>query len=408
MIIISTNNMKKIGAFLFLFFLLNNKLYAYDYQDKITNLQKQIDELKLKIYNQETKQTNLSNFIDGLKFSGRLHVNSSWYDADKSLSKLYKDKTEIKRAKFGFTKAIDNFEIKMDVNFDRDNTYLSDAYLKYNFNVNNSIKFGQITPPTFMEKEKSSNNMATIDSSIYSANGWFDSYIIGLNYVFIEENMGLTTGIFTKGSSNSNRTDNSSNYNILIRNYYTPIRNKDFILHIGYNFSYQDYTNNLNVNKQYIKNRYYYDLELAFQYKFININSEFVKLYYKYDDIRFDGNKFNFDGLMTELVINFTGESRKYNKSGYFGGIDVKHPLSKGGFGSFQGVFSYSIANGKDISGGYLNNIGSGYNYIFGINWIPENYFRILFNYSINSITKRDYTNAGKYNAFKIEARMYF
>ena len=36
MIIISTNNMKKIGAFLFLFFLLNNKLYAYDYQDKIT------------------------------------------------------------------------------------------------------------------------------------------------------------------------------------------------------------------------------------------------------------------------------------------------------------------------------------------------------------------------------------
>ena len=63
----------------------------YKYQDKIKNLQKQIDELKLKIYNQETKQTNLSNFIDGLKFSGRLHVNSSWYDADKSLTKLYKE-----------------------------------------------------------------------------------------------------------------------------------------------------------------------------------------------------------------------------------------------------------------------------------------------------------------------------
>ena len=67
--------MKKIGAFLF--FLLNNKLYAYDYQDKIKNLQKQIDELKLKMYNQETKQTNLSNFINALKFNGKLHVNSS-------------------------------------------------------------------------------------------------------------------------------------------------------------------------------------------------------------------------------------------------------------------------------------------------------------------------------------------
>lgn len=398
----------------FLFLLLFSKnVLANVYKEDIDNLQKQIDDLRFKINYQKSKNNNEKiTLFDEIKISGRLHIDSSWFRESAQLKKYqnssYNDELDIRRARLGISKKINNFKIKIDTNFEKDRTYLSQAYIEYKISNNKNIKVGQLIPPSFMEKEKSSNTMATIDFNSFSRIGWLDSYLIGVDYSLYGNNSGLSFGIFKKGLSNSNTTDNLANYNLLLRNYYTPLKNSDFILHIGYNLSYQSYENNFVKNIQHIKNRFYYGLELALQYRFININNEFIKLYYDYDNSRFNGNNFNFDGFSSEIVVDFTGEIRKYNKNGYFGGINVINPISKSGIGAFQGVFAYSYANGKDKSNGYLNNIGSSYNYTVGLNWIPEDYFIILFDYSFNKIVKKNYSLQGKYRSFKIEARIFF
>lgn len=396
----------KIKSIFIVYFMIFTCGFANEITSKINDLQRQIDELKIKNYN------SYSSVFDNLKINGRLHINYSFYDEDLQLksfsSSSYQNKLSIRRARLSINNKVGDFDFRMDVNLKDGKAFLSQTYIAYNFNKNSNIKIGQVIPPSFMSKEKSSNTMATIDYNSFITMGWLDSYVMGAKYSYYGDNIGFSGGIFTQGLENSNSTDNLANYNILIRNFYTPIFNDDFILHIGYDLSYQDYKNDFTKNTQYIKNRYYYGLELAFQYKFINVNNEFIKMYYEYDKNRFNGNKFDFYGLSTEFVVNFTGEQRKYNKDGYFAGINVKNPLSKGGLGAFQGVFSYSMADGKDTSNGFLNNIGSGYSYVVGLNWLPEDYCMFLLNYSYNKVVKRNYSLHGKYNAIKLEARLFF
>jgi len=401
--------MKRFIFLLSVFFIIYTSSFAKDYEGEIKSLQSQINKLNEKI---NTNNSKLSNILNGLEISGRLHVDASWYDENNTLKSYnvneYNDKFSIRRARFTILKKMNDFTFQFEGNFDKDRAYLGETFIGYSFNDDMMLRFGQVIAPAFMEREKSTNTMATIDFNSFTAMGWFSSYLIGLNFVWKADKFGLSTGIFGNGTNIENRLEDDMDYNFSFRTYYTPIRNKKYVIHLGLDLMYQNYNNDPINNANNVDKSYYYGLELGLQYRFINFIGEYIKNYYEYDLSRFDGKKFNFDGCSVQLTVTFTGESRSYNKSGYFGGIEVKNPISKGGVGAFQGVLRYSFANGKDRNGIFIDNIGSHYDYTVGLTWIPEDYVRLLINYSINGITDANYVYKGKYNAFKVELRMFF
>ncbi len=389
--------------------------FAENYDIQIKSLQKQIDELSKKIEIQENKNNSL--LLNNLTFSGRIHVGATWYDENNELKSYnnssFNDKTTIKRMRLSINKEFDKFIFNFEGNFHKNQSSLGNTYIGYAIDKENQIKIGQVMTPSFMEKLKSTNTMATIAFNSFENMGWTPVYLIGLNYDFIGNGSGFSAGIFGNGTDTDGKLNNDMAYNFSLRNFYSPIKNKNWSTHLGYNLVYQDYKSDLINNPTNIDNTYLYGLEFGLQYKNMNLASEFIKKYYQYtDESRFGKANFNFEGLSTEFVINFTAEQRQYNKWGYFDDAHVKSPLSKGGYGAWQGVLRYSFANGKDTYRGSENNIGSQYDYTVGIAWIPEDYFRILFNYSKNKVAKMndngDYTAKGKYDAYAIEARIYF
>lgn len=407
--------MKKSIVLLIIFsvFIFNN-LSAKTYDDEIKALQEQINQLNDKI-EKNNKEINkkYNKTLNNLSINGRIHVIGAWYNDSDELKETnntsdYKDKFAIKRARFTVSKEINDFLFQFEGNFNNNRVRLGETFVGYKINDNMILKVGQILTPSFIEKEKSSNTMATIDASAFDEVDWLTSYLIGLNYVWNNDSFGLSTGIFGNGVNNENNMEKDISYDTLLRAFYTPIRNNDYTIHLGFDLVYQNYRNDLSMNPDQLLNSYYYGLEFGLKYKILTLTSEYLKMYYEYDKTRFDGSKFNFDALATELTINFTGERTSYEKSGYFSLKTVNHPLSKGGYGAFQGVIRQSFANGKDKSNGFLNNIGSLYDYTIGLTWLPENGVRILINYSKNYVVGKDYSYKGKYDAFKIEARMYF
>ena len=408
--------MVKLKFILFLIFYISiiSDLFAKSYEYEIENLQNQINELNKKLEeNNKENNKNLYKLLNNLEINGRIHIDGSWYNENKQLkatdqSSSYKDKFSIRRVRLTVSKKINNFLFQLEGNFDGDKAYLGETFIGYNINENMIIRVGQIIFPSFIEREKSSNTMATIDSNAVEQLGWISEYLIGLNYLWTTDSFGFSTGIFGNGTNNENELENDMNYNFSLRTFYTPIRTYNYLIHLGFDSSYQNYRKDLHNNPNQISESFYYGIELAFKYKFMTLTNEYIKMYYKYEDDRFNGNTFNFDGFSTEFTINFTGERTEYSRYGYFDAIDVKRPISNGGFGAFQGILRYSFANGKDISHGFLNNIGSRYDYTIGLTWIPENNIRLLINYSKNSITGENYSYKGKYDAFKIELRMFY
>lgn len=372
---------------------------ANDYKNAIDNLQKQIDELKAK-----NNSYNNNNFLNDIKINGRLHINNSFYDNSNNDD----NKFSIRRARISISKAIDNFTFNFENNFSQNKSSLASSYISYSKN-NHTIKIGQMITPGFIENEKSSNSMAVIDLSAF--NFWMPAYLIGLNYNYYSEinKIGVSTGYF--GNSVAEEIEISNNNQkmrnaLFLRSFYTPIINNDIILHLGFDFMHQNLQDRNITNYTNIKNNVLVGFEFAFQYKNITFITEYAKLFNKYNEKINNKNNYNFDGFYSEFVYTFTKEPRRYSKVyGYFDNITVANPLSKGGFGAFEGVFSYSYNDGKDDVQHYF--MSSKSDYTFGLNWLPEDGLKILLAYSFNRFAE----NIGKidhFQTFKLEVRMFF
>jgi phosphate-selective porin OprO and OprP len=115
-----------------------------------------------------------------------------------------------------------------------------------------------------------------------------------------------------------------------------------------------------------------------------------------------DGNP-SFWGGYIEAGYFLTGETRGY-KNGLWDRTKVLKPLSKGGSGAFQviGRLDYLDLDSKKLKNGCTNNFVTGLSctvagsqlgkggtqlgFLAGVTWIPEDYFRVLLNYSHASI----------------------
>ncbi len=117
-----------------------------------------------------------------------------------------------------------------------------------------------------------------------------------------------------------------------------------------------------------------------------------------------DGNP-SFWGGYFEAGYFLTGETRGY-KAGAWDRTKVLKPFSKGGWGAFQviGRVDYLNLDSKKLKNGCTNNFltgvctqpsltsrlgkgGEQLGFLAGLTWIPEDYVRVLLNYSHASIT---------------------
>ena len=110
----------------------------------------------------------------------------------------------------------------------------------------------------------------------------------------------------------------------------------------------------------------------------------------------------SFWGGYAEVGYFFTGETRGY-KGGTWDRTKVLKPFSKGGWGALQGVarVDYLDLSSEKLMNGYTNNFltgafvpsvnrgrgGQQLGILLGLTWIPEDYFRVLFNYAHANVT---------------------
>lgn len=90
-----------------------------------------------------------------------------------------------------------------------------------------------------------------------------------------------------------------------------------------------------------------------------------------------------FNGGYIDISYFLTGESRGY-KGGKFDRTTVINPVFEGGSGAFQVAARYDVIDLTDTTVGIIG--GKQTSYIFGVNWLLNNYSRVMANYSRSDI----------------------
>lgn len=371
----------------------NNLQAATSYDAKLQDLQKQIDELK------KVNNSSALSLLDGLDIGGRIHVNGTWNeDGGSDLS--------VKRARLTVNKVMNNWELQLQADFASNGVYLEENYLAYYFNDNSSIKIGQSLIPGFMEREKTTDDMSAILWNSEERLGWIPSYLIGVNYAYRSDDLGVSLGVYGNGVDNEGKVDNYVNYNTAGRVWYSPINTDEAVVMLGLNSMYQSMKGESSTGEylysQYaVSKQFNVGIELFLQYNSVYLASEYLNASFEFDNAPSSSYKTT-DAFSTEFVWNITGEKTYYDGwYGVYGGVDVANPISKGGLGAFQFVARYSFADGKD---NYL--LGTE-DYTLGINWLPESNVKFLLGYS--KIKDTDYAgNEDKYDLYQVEARYAF
>ncbi len=371
----------------------NNLQAATSYDAKLQDLQKQINELK------KVNNSSALSLLDGLDIGGRIHVNGTWYeDGGSDLS--------VNRARLTVNKVMNNWELQLQADFASNGVYLEENYLAYHFNDNSSIKIGQSLIPGFLEREKTTDDMSAILWNSEERLGWIPSYLIGVNYAYRSDDLGVSLGVYGNGVDNEGKVDNYVNYNTAGRVWYSPINTDEAVVMLGLNSMYQSMkgessTGEYSYSQYAVSKQFNFGIELFLQYNSVYLASEYLNASFEFDNAPSSSYKTT-DTFSTEFVWNITGEKTYYDGwYGVYGGVDVANPVSKGGLGAFQFVARYSFADGKD---NYL--LGTE-DYTLGINWLPESNVKFLLGYS--KIKDTDYAgNEDKYDLYQVEARYAF
>lgn len=129
-----------------------------------------------------------------------------------------------------------------------------------------------------------------------------------------------------------------------------------------------------------LKNLQIIGAEFAINYNWFNFQSEYVLGYAKPADIDYK-KTFDLSNYYLQITLFLTGESLKYD-GGSFYGLDVKNPLSKGGFGAFELAFKFAGTDLQDSKSDKIFDYGKYDDYSVVFSWYPEDYFKTTIQYS--------------------------
>ena len=272
---------------------------------------------------------------------------------------------------------------------------LSQGYIKYIYE-DIVYKFGQIIVPFGLEQSIDSGNKVFMESA--SIQGINSNKYFGLNIKFGNDRITHSLSLVIPELEYSSKRIRQLKYSALLRTTLTPIKNNDF-LHLGFSFkvsqtdfeevspsaniAFKDTPSFINAisllssHASILPRHYILGLEYASIVNSLSFQSEIFHLssYWK------DYDREDYYVGYAQIAYIITGESRKYDK--FLGSIFDPRPFSE--YGLFEVAFRYSYTNlvnkgsllrGVSRSDGYKNT------FVFGVNWIMNQSFKLQFNYA--------------------------
>jgi phosphate-selective porin OprO/OprP len=375
--------------------------------------------LESRVISVSTAEKNqLLKAFETAKLSGRLHVDSKFYNENNTLGDAKQDGIDIGRARLGIKGNLSkNFGYKFENDFAKNASKIKDAYISYDGIKNSQFKIGQFKQPFSLAKLTSSNNITFINRS--TAISDIPSRSVGLQGLTYGDNWQVTTGIFGQLTGNENRSDDST-YSATIRTSYSPVNFDGKLIHLGLSAVMISADRNTvstedgNIVADSIDKENIYGAEFVLGLNSLSLQAEYIINDTVYDKSATGSNIITtnkeaiYKSYYFQASYILTGENRIYKtKSGIFNGIKVKNSVDNGGIGAWElaARISQNNKNYDDqstaIIGGKTNDI------TFGANWYLNNNTRLMANYIVSSVDNR--TNSDKkYDAFMIRAQLNF
>ena len=359
---------------------------------KGTITQQEHDELKDTIKD----DVNVSTKDGQLKFSsaegdfnfqvgGRLMVDSARYFDDEA---DINNGTELRRARmFVEGEVYNDWKFKSQVDFAGDKVTIKDAWFRYAGLDPVDITAGNFKEPFSLEELTSSKYITFMERAL--PNAFAPSRHVGIGVNHVGDKLTAAGGIFADSVGADNGNGNEGN-GVAGRLTYTPIKEKNRIIHFGASAEYRKHTDDAVRYRErpesHISNVRLVDtgtlnsvdhttqwgLETAAVMGPFSAQGEYIR-------VSVDRNRnsdLDFNGWYAFASWFATGESRHYKK-GAFGRVKPKSVVGKGGHGAWEIAARISKIDLTDsgVDGGEQKN------FTLGVNWYATPSIRFMANY---------------------------
>ncbi|MGB5092928.1 MAG: porin [Parvibaculum sp.] len=416
--------MKNLSLYLsasFLVLSLASPVRAADLQGRVDDLEATVDALRAEIADlrKQPEFTPSPNFKSSkgdyaFKIRGQIAGDVAVFDNREGPTD-FNDGTQLRRARLGVDGTINTdwaYRLEIDVgNASRDDNTgqeidVKDAYIQYKGIDKTTITVGQHKTPNTLQQAYSSSDTLFAELPLFveaftnrtTAGG---DYKAGASAKYSDVNWTATAGIFGENySSNGGTAPNTyrdEGWGPASRLTWAPVNGIDKTLHLGVSGYWRDTggrttggnsgvrfrsTPEVSVDSTRLvdtgniaaKSYAFEGVELAGQYGPVYVESEYGRTQVN----RANASNVDFDGAYVAASYVLTGENRAY-KDGTFSRIKPANPFSlKGdGTGAWEVATRYSTI---DLNDGTLLG-GSEDNYSAALNWYPNDYTRVMFNY---------------------------
>lgn len=354
-----------------------------------------------------------------MQIGGRMHASMFNHSGDDNLVNGVApvkavDGTELRRARIYLKgHAYKDWEYMIESDFANNGTSLKDVYLMYSgFNAPIEVTAGLQKHAMSMEIQESSNDIMFTERSLLSALTvpYFDR-AIGLNVKGFGNNWNVQGGVYgDHAQSRAANKDEGRGFGI--RGTWTPVLEKDRLIHLGLNYGYRKMDDNGFTNGS---SAFAYRTTNGSQFSLFNTAvgnmdslqtgiAEFAAMYgpfsfqSEYGKTTIDrkiGSDVDFTGWYAQVGWTLTGESRTYKGSdGEFKRLKPHNnfDLKNGTWGAWE--LAGRLDNLDLVDSGFTG--GDGKRYTIALNWYLNENMRLMADYERTyDISKGPITKVG-------------
>ncbi|KAA0018712.1 hypothetical protein F0A16_09415 [Salinicola corii] len=338
-----------------------------------------------------------------LEINGRLQLDASNTSGSRFDSRNIGG-TQARRLQFGVSGQLsERIGYKMEYDLSSNDISMRDAY------VSSDFKFGEHDATLYVGNKYDDR---TMDGATSSNNTWFmergfvnealgperGSYGLGIKgKVFGDSRTWHTSLAITNGRLGGD-TDRSDSTTYMTRSHWNPWTSGSDMVHLGAwgfheNIHESDtsatqntraadgFNDNVTINSRPIRDpesSNAYGFELATSLGPFAAAAEYGKRSIQQRDSA-GGDDVRYDAYSVQAGYFLTGENHGYSrKSGVWRLPEVKDPVSAGGWGAFELATRYQAL---DFDGTSDYPRGDGHSTTVGLNWYPNDWSRVMFNY---------------------------
>jgi phosphate-selective porin OprO/OprP len=323
---------------------------------------------------------------------GRIQTDAAIYDQDRS---RLGDGTEIRRATVRLEGTfLKDWKYRFEPDFGggaANSVSITDAWIGYTGLKPFAFYVGNLQEPFSMEDITSSRFLTFMERGL--PNVFAAGYRMGGMVSANGANWSATGGLFGSTFSADPGAEGDEGYDLTGRVHFAPLYGKTQSVHLGFGARYNDPNNESLAYSQRpeshvtgarfvntgtlanTEHQFQIGPELAAVWGPFSLQGEYIRTMVSRNNGSPD---VDFDGWYVYGSWFITGESRNYEAaSGTFGRIRPNANVGQGGFGAWEVALRYS---GLDLTDGPVKG-GTEKNLTFALNWYPNPYTRLMFNY---------------------------